>query len=681
MMGNFEHDGATTAVAKSNYESFTSSEPEVTGSQDARGQIVNRDNLEKQRLDRKDKSAIAELRRKLKAVEKELAEVLEKGRRANENLNRIQQKLEDAGRVSADEVTLSSSQRFYLEATKFVLSNRLKSTGFLLSNPLIRFVQKISNALGSLKATAALPNRIKLEPKHVELIEQSGLFDRTYYSVMNPDVVDAKLDLVVHFLAFGAEEGRDPHPLFSIRHYRKQVSELAQENPLIHYLTKGAKEFNPHPLFNTKYYLASSPAAHSNPLGHFLTASAKDPSNPHCLFDTKFYLKEYPDVAASGLNPLLHYVVIGAYEGRKPHPLFDPNFYFRDQRGSFLPRFPLLSEESVSVLESIYAHCWLVRPDEYANRANPLIHFLEVGSKSKQDPHPLFSTRFYLNQYEDVKSPSTSPFLHYVERGKAELRQPHPLFDPRYYLIQFPGLEESETDPLTHFVTVGGTKGANPNKHFDSAFYSSSYADVKPSGLIPVVHYALKGEREGKQPNRYFDPVFYNAINEDVAQSGLDPFTHYLLRGEIEGRLINRNDYERQKQRTDVKSVATSTDKTQEVLSFPNPAASPMVSIIIPIYGKIDYTLACLTSLSQHETRYSFEVIVVDDCSPDNSCERLMQVPGLKVIRREKNGGFVLSCNRGAEIARGKYLVFLNNDTEVTPFWLDELYRDFQQAS
>ena len=103
----------------------------------------------------------------------------------------------------------------------------------------------------------------------------------------------------------------------------------------------------------------------------------------------------------------------------------------------------------------------------------------------------------------------------------------------------------------------------------------------------------------------------------------------------------------------------------------------PVVSIIIPVYGKAEYTYRCLRSLWAHRSHFSFEVIVVDDCSPDNTAAMLETIDGLRIVRNERNAGFIRSCNRGAELARGQLLVMLNNDTVVRPDWLDELVNTF----
>jgi GT2 family glycosyltransferase len=73
------------------------------------------------------------------------------------------------------------------------------------------------------------------------------------------------------------------------------------------------------------------------------------------------------------------------------------------------------------------------------------------------------------------------------------------------------------------------------------------------------------------------------------------------------------------------------------------------------------------------------EVIIVDDASPDQSIQALRTIEGLRLVENGQNLGFVGSCNTGAKAARGKYLVFLNNDTQVTSGWLDALLNCFAE--
>ncbi|MFK2900945.1 glycosyltransferase [Dyella jejuensis] len=118
----------------------------------------------------------------------------------------------------------------------------------------------------------------------------------------------------------------------------------------------------------------------------------------------------------------------------------------------------------------------------------------------------------------------------------------------------------------------------------------------------------------------------------------------------------------------------------QAFAPFTLPASdTPLVSVIIPVYGKLPYTLACLRSIARHGAQTPFEVIIVDDASPDAGVETLGQIGGLRLLENAQNLGFIGSCNAGASAARGSYLLFLNNDTQVTPGWLDRLLDCFRE--
>ncbi|MBF0565223.1 MAG: glycosyltransferase [Nitrospirae bacterium] len=106
---------------------------------------------------------------------------------------------------------------------------------------------------------------------------------------------------------------------------------------------------------------------------------------------------------------------------------------------------------------------------------------------------------------------------------------------------------------------------------------------------------------------------------------------------------------------------------------------TPEVSIIIPVYNKAMYTYNCLKSIHKNTTAGTYEVIVVNNSSTDNTRQVLGNINGLKTINNDKNLGFVHACNMGAMAAKGKYLMLLNNDTMVTTGWLDNLSKLFEK--
>ncbi len=107
--------------------------------------------------------------------------------------------------------------------------------------------------------------------------------------------------------------------------------------------------------------------------------------------------------------------------------------------------------------------------------------------------------------------------------------------------------------------------------------------------------------------------------------------------------------------------------------------APPEVSIVIPVHGALAYTLNALDSLLRHASRHVFEIILVDDASPDASPQFLPQIVALRYHAMGRNTGFITASNVGAALARGAYIVMLNNDTRVVAGWLDALLASFSR--
>ncbi|WP_138496197.1 glycosyltransferase [Paenibacillus pinistramenti] len=101
--------------------------------------------------------------------------------------------------------------------------------------------------------------------------------------------------------------------------------------------------------------------------------------------------------------------------------------------------------------------------------------------------------------------------------------------------------------------------------------------------------------------------------------------------------------------------------------------ADPAVSIIIPVYNQWNYTYSCLVSILQNTLDIPYEVIIADDMSTDETVNIAQYVENITVVRDGINRGFLLNCNHAAKAARGKYLFFLNNDTNVQADWLSSL--------
>jgi GT2 family glycosyltransferase len=101
------------------------------------------------------------------------------------------------------------------------------------------------------------------------------------------------------------------------------------------------------------------------------------------------------------------------------------------------------------------------------------------------------------------------------------------------------------------------------------------------------------------------------------------------------------------------------------------------VSIVIPLFNRVDLTRDCVRALRRHTPDDLYELILVDNASSDGTTRFCATLENVKVLRNEENLGFSIACNQGAAEAIGDVVVFLNNDTEVHPGWLQAILEAF----
>jgi O-antigen biosynthesis protein len=261
-------------------------------------------------------------------------------------------------------------------------------------------------------------------------------------------------------------------------------------------------------------------------------------------------------------------------------------------------------------------------------------------------------------------------------------------FDRSRYLARNADVAEAGVDPLLHYLTDGWRERRVHGALFDDDYYLAAYTDVKAAQVAPLYHYCKLGWREGRDPSALFDTNFYLETYPEAAASGLDPLTYFIRHGLSAGHRPNRvidpvailleQDRDRDGFALAEKLLDRLASSALELpgISIPS-SANPDVSIIIPVHNKFELTHSCLKSIERLPPAAKCEIILVDDVSRDLTPLVAPSWMGVRVIRNHSQQGFVGSCNRGAAHARGQYLFFLNNDTEVKPGWLDELVATF----
>lgn len=98
-----------------------------------------------------------------------------------------------------------------------------------------------------------------------------------------------------------------------------------------------------------------------------------------------------------------------------------------------------------------------------------------------------------------------------------------------------------------------------------------------------------------------------------------------------------------------------------------------LTSIIILTYNNLDYTKQCIESIRTYTDRNTYELIIIDNNSVDDTKDWLLKQDDIRVILNKENLGFPRGCNQGIELAKGDNILLLNNDVIVTENWLSNL--------
>lgn len=254
--------------------------------------------------------------------------------------------------------------------------------------------------LGAMKRRLGAAPATQAE-QDIAYLEASGLFDRERYLEMYPDVAQAALDPIRHYVLHGAREGRDPSDSFDTSFYLERNPDVAASgmNPFRHYC-----EFGRHEQRQASPELVTAPAAaHAGAAadpGAAVRLQASAASLPggarddHAviaesgLFDAEFYLASYPKVAQAGMDPIRHYVRHGVHERLNPSPFFDTRYY--------LDNNPEVADAGV----------------------NPLRHFHEQGWKEFRQPSPEFDAVRYYLMHMAGRCAAVNPLLHYLREGR-----------------------------------------------------------------------------------------------------------------------------------------------------------------------------------------------------------------------------------------------------------------------
>lgn len=271
--------------------------------------------------------------------------------------------------------------------------------------------------------------------------------------------------------------------------------------------------------------------------------------------------------------------------------------------------------------------------------------------------------------------------------------------------FRFGQKSESRTIPNSPKITIHDQQGHILVIESSGAAVLSFYVDGKPEGQISV----QPGQTSLRLSDKHFDGAAHHISIRDLSgtvrlcetlslvpailtpadvmqRESRAPFPSSVFTQTFRRFDALRKIFATVGPETDLAQISYALDTVEagydnvrlRPLTFPE-IDDPKISIVIPAHNKVEVTYLALCSLLVAPNRASFEVIVVDDASTDDTAKLEAIVSGIKVIHNTEAQRFIRSCNAGAEDARGDYIVLLNNDVEVTAGWLDELLAGFER--
>lgn len=261
-------------------------------------------------------------------------------------------------------------------------------------------------------------------------------------------------------------------------------------------------------------------------------------------------------------------------------------------------------------------------------------------------------------------------------RSPADIIERSGLFDASFYLDHNRLRDLERSQALDHYLTEGTASGLRPHPLFDPPWYGTQ-ASSAAGHRNPLLHYLRVGSRRGLRPNPSFDPAFYARANPDVALDGFEPFTHYAARGWRERRETNGDtrDEATSDQRAGLPVEPTEAEWRQ--LPDRRNGVDPCIDIVMPVYGGRAETLRALHRVLLSRNRRAFELVVIDDASPDRDISTrlhlLAESGQIRLLVNETNRGFIASVNRGMALHPTRDVILLNADTEVFGDWVDRL--------
>ena len=585
----------------------------------------------------------------------------------------------------------------------------------------------------------------------VALIAQSRLFDADQYRALRPDLGALEGDEIRHYVLSGAAERLDPCADFSTSAYVGAYPDVpaAGINPFLHFILYGAKEGRlPKPAAPPREGLEGGQFASSSPEADLIRESG--------LFDDEWYRAHYDDVRTSGADPFVHFMRHGLAEGRKPNAMFEPVWYrtfYADveaagaipllhyvQWGAFEGRSPCAGFDGQWYLEQ--------NPDVVSSGENPLKHYMRIGRQEGRlpfDPDAAYRELVLRDRQllvverdellRHVEMMQISPrFVIFIEGSDAALRARTRESVARQLYPKHEVLAAERISDLGEVARHGGDAYLLWLSEGDLLHERALYEFANEINADPMVD-LLYGDEDRMSGDQRTDPFFKPDWSPDYLESlnYIGAAGCFRMRDAWEDLVGALSCYDFVLRFTERHSRAAHLRKVlchvhrQAILSgdtglmvssekallrrlertgrrasvqpiVPGRACfdvksqsgyRPLVSIVVPTAGRsatirgasLDLLSNCIEKIEATSTYPNIEFVIVDN--GDLGAERAdaLERRGCKrVTFTEPKFNVAKKLNLGAREASGELLLLLNDDVEpLVPDWIERLVEHFEK--
>lgn len=489
------------------------------------------------------------------------------------------------------------------------------------------------------------------EASAMRVLSRSGLFEPHWYLATHTDVAGSSVDPLLHYVRFGAAEGRDPTPVFDTQLYRAQYPELdpGQINPLCHYLVVGERAGAwPNRLFDPAFVAQqlNGQTIRGSLLGHCLGLGAELFPTSHA-FDPKSHLISYPLIAKAPINPLWHAASLARLA---PSGSGSRGIRIDDRAG-----LEILATNDLAPVSG--------------GRRGDLFHvtgddpFILLGRADGQPIGPgHYRMGFPFDGPDDLLESAKCYFGSGSSFSEAESAKADFIRDGRQTVCADISLarpvDRLRLDPLDHCGDGAVVFGMGP---------------ISFQPLSRKAYYSRLLSRTSTGPQDTIG-LLGGLVSRSIAEgpSGAAAFLRQKQAERSHARPAVRNanaDYQNWIARFD-----TITDADREAMAAMTGAfaSTPVISIIMPVYNTPEALLCeCIDSVLD-QTYPHWELCIADDCSPKPHVRAVLERyqsrdARIKVVFRKENGHISKASNSALDIAGGEWVALLDHDDLLPP--------------